>query len=124
MTTEGYVYVLFDAEADLVKIGCTKNANRQRQKAIMGAHCSKLLNILNAKVADRFASESQCHRHFKHQRKAGEWFKSELSEVVEYIHGEIDWCEIDFEPLGSVAQEIIRAKLQRPIARPVTQANG
>ena len=72
-----------------------------------GAHHSQLINVLNARVTDRFASESQCHKQFKHQRRSGEWFSTGLVEVIEYVHREVDWCEIDFVPLSVLAQAII-----------------
>lgn len=106
----GYVYVLFDAETNLLKIGCTKNGNRSRQRAVMSAHPSPLVNVLNARIKDRFASEAQCHQKFKHERRSGEWFSTDLVEVIEYVHRDVDWCEIDFVPLNFLAQAMILKK--------------
>ncbi len=110
LPAHGYVYVLFDAQTQLLKIGCTKNSNGARQKAIIGAHHSPLINVLNAKVEDRFASEAQCHKKFKHQRRSGEWFSTDLIDVIEYVHTDIDWCEIDFVHLSVLAKAMILKK--------------
>lgn len=103
----GYIYVLYDGQSKLCKIGCTKSERRDRQRAIIGAHGGVLVNVLNAKVTDRRAAEAQCHKRFAANRTNGEWFEVELTEVVDYIHKEIEWSEIDFENLARMVQYIV-----------------
>lgn len=110
-STEGYVYLLYDAEHDLVKIGCTKSASRARQKSIMGAHPTLLVNVMNAKVADMFASEAQCHKHFNSERTSGEWFSADVRTVMEYVHDEVNWSEIDLESFAVLARALFLRSL-------------
>lgn len=109
----GYVYILFDAKHKLIKIGCTKNGNQSRQKVITGAHPSLLINVLNARVQDRFAAEAQCHTHFKHQRTSGEWFSTKVTDAITYINENVDWCELDFECLSVVKSAITLAQMEK-----------
>jgi hypothetical protein len=73
----------------------------------MGAHGSILVNVVNAKVADRRAVEAQCHNRFRADRVNGEWFKTSLEEITTYIHAEVEWQEIDFENMARMAQYIV-----------------
>jgi hypothetical protein len=57
------------------------------------------------------AAETQCHRYFASRRANGEWFNVGIVEAVEYVHAEIDRCELDCENLGVVTQYILRARL-------------
>jgi T5orf172 domain len=93
---EGYLYVLYDGFSGLSKIGCTRTTGT-RQKSIMGGYGNVLANVLNAKVPDYRSAENQCHRHFQAFRKNGEWFNVQPDEVVKYIHGHLEWIELDFE---------------------------
>jgi hypothetical protein len=108
---EGYLYVLFDAYANRCKIGRTRVAGAQRQRAIMGSYPVPTINALTARVSDYVAAETQCHRHFASRRANGEWFDVGIVEAVEYIHREIDWCELDLENLGAATHYIARARL-------------
>jgi len=107
---EGYLYLLHDGMTGLSKIGCTKTAG-SRQKAIMGAHSNVLVNVLNAKVADYRAAETQCHRHFQAFRTNGEWFSAPLQSIIEYMHGQVDWLELDFESPGRVMNYLVFCRL-------------
>lgn len=92
----GYVYVLFDGMTGLSKIGHTKTAGH-RQRAQMGGHGSALVNVVNAKMADCLAAEAKCHEHFAPYRTNGEWFSAKLEDIIQYVHAELDWLEIDYE---------------------------
>lgn len=92
----GVLYVLYDGMNGLSKIGCTRR-DGGRQRAIMGAHGSVLINVVNARVLDRRSAETQCHRHFKDWRTNGEWFKADLVDIITYIGMEVDWEEISYE---------------------------
>jgi hypothetical protein len=105
----GYLYLLHDGITGLSKIGCTKTSG-SRQKAIMGAHSNVLVNVLNLQVEDYRAAEAQCHRHFQAFRTNGEWFSVPLQSIVEYMHGQVDWLEIDFECPGRVVQYLFFCK--------------
>jgi hypothetical protein len=107
---EGYLYLLHDGMTGLSKIGCTKT-DGNRQKAIMGAHSNVLVNVLNAKVADYRAAETQCHRHFQAFRTNGEWFNVRLEDIIEYIHGKLEWLELDFESPGRVMNYLLFCRL-------------
>lgn len=106
---EGYLYVIYDGFSGLAKIGRTKRVGR-RQRAIMSSHGHVLVNILNAKVDDQFAVESQVHQHFKSERKGGEWFAADLSELVMYVHRCVDWIQLDMECPARVFQYLLAAK--------------
>ena len=105
-SVEGYIYVLYDGQTKLCKIGCTKSEKRDRQRAIISAHGVVLVNILNARVKDRRAAEAQCHKRFAENRRNGEWFEVEPIEVIDYIRNEIKWSEIDFENASKMLQYI------------------
>lgn len=93
----GSLYHLYDAKTGLSKIGCTRGTSAKRQRSIIGGHSTPhLVNIVNAKVADRFAAESQCHEHFKAHRVNGEWFQIDPNEIIRYIHETICWLEIEY----------------------------
>lgn len=115
--TAGYVYVLLDADHSLVKIGCTKGADGKRQKSIMRAHPSNLVNILNVKVPDRFAAEAQCHRRFKPDRRSGEWFSASVIDVINYINDEVECLEMDFEHAGVVMRAIVNKHITESYKR-------
>jgi hypothetical protein len=106
----GYIYVLFDGVTKQAKIGCTKN-DGQRQRAIMGAHSNVLANVLNARVNDMFAAETQCHRHFAAFRKNGEWFDAELEDIINYIAQEVEWEALSLENMARMAQYIVACRL-------------
>lgn len=108
---EGYVYVLYDAETHRCKIGCTSTADGKRQWSLMRSHGAVLVNVLNAKVKDRYATEAQCHEQFKEYRKGGEWFEAPLVDVVNYIHQSVDWSELDFENTARMVQYIVGSEL-------------
>ena len=105
----GYVYVLFDGMTGLSKIGHTKTAGR-RQRAQMSGHGSVLVNVVNAKVADCLAAEAKCHQHFAQYRTNGEWFSVKLEDIIQYVHAELDWLEIDYENQARLAQYILHCR--------------
>jgi hypothetical protein len=109
----GWLYVLYDAENDLCKIGCTAQADRKRQRALMAAHSHKLLNLLNAEVDDRYAAENQCHRHFAEHRRNGEWFAVRPHVMIEYVYFHVDHAVVDFEPPFNLLKAINDAALRR-----------
>lgn len=79
---------------------------------------------MNAKVSDRFAAEKQCHRHFAETRRGGEWFEAELVDVVEYLHEQLDWLEIDFESPGRVMQYLLATRNGNQMLARATLARG
>jgi hypothetical protein len=91
----GWLYVLYDADAGLCKIGCTTGDDCKRQRTLIRSHGHPLVNLLNAKVANRFVAEKQCHRHFQHCRRNGEWFAVKPEDLVAYIEEQIDWLHLD-----------------------------
>ena len=93
----GYLYILHDGMTGLTKIGCTRAGTGARQRAIIGAHGSALVNVVNAKVANRRAAELQCHAFFATSRTNGEWFNADLGDIITYVGAEVDWHEISFE---------------------------
>ncbi|WP_416425184.1 GIY-YIG nuclease family protein [Pseudomonas sp. App30] len=105
----GYVYVLFDGMTGLSKIGHTKGRGN-RQRAQMGSHGSILANVVNAKVADCLAAEAKCHEHFAQCRTNGEWFSAKLEDIVQYVHTELDWLEIDYENQRTLGQYILHCQ--------------
>ena len=113
---EGYLYVLYDGETLRCKIGCTNNADGKRQRSLMSSHGAVLANVLNAKVKDRYAAETQCHEKFKEYRKGGEWFQASLVDVVNYIHQSVEWSELDFENTARMVQYLVGAELGEPKA--------
>src|ERR1700692_3225641 len=92
---EGYLYVLFDAYSGRCKIGRTRQMAGKLQRSIMSAYPVPTLNAVTACVADCVAAETQCHRYFASLRANGEWFDIGVVEAVQYVHEEIDWCELD-----------------------------
>lgn len=82
---KGFVYLLYDAESSLTKIGRTTRSDGSRQKQIIGAHPTPLENVLTIDVDDCIEAESRCHKHFSRHRKNGEWFSADLSSIVQYL---------------------------------------
>lgn len=111
----GYIYVLYDAQTKLCKIGRTQTEGT-RQRTQMSAHGGILANVLNAEVADCVAAEQQCHEHFHAHRKNGEWFDVELTEVITYINENVEAMKLDFENLARLVQ-YIAASEQGDLAR-------
>lgn len=107
---EGCLYVLYDGATGMCKIGMTKRAG-ERQRSIMGGHGTTLVNVLNARVPDRFAAETKCHRHFRAYRQNGEWFYVSPVEIVSYIHEHIDWYSLAFENLARICQYIAASRM-------------
>jgi len=105
----GYVYVLFDGMTGLSKIGHTKTAGR-RQRAQMGGHGSPIVNVVNVKVTDCLAAETQCHEHFAQYRTNGEWFNAKLEEIIQYVDTELDWLSIDYESQETLQHYIHHCK--------------
>ncbi|EJM00976.1 T5orf domain-containing protein [Pseudomonas sp. GM102] len=108
----GYVYVLFDGMTGLSKIGHTKTEGH-RQRAQMGGHGNVLVNAVNAvnaKVPDCLAAEAKCHEHFAQYRTNGEWFSAKLEDILQYIHVELDWLEIDYENQARLVQYILHCQ--------------
>lgn len=105
----GYVYVLFDGMTGLSKIGHTKTEGH-RQRAQMGGHGSVLVNAVNAKVPDCLAAEAKCHEYFVQYRTNGEWFSAKLEDILQYIHAELDWLEIDYENQARLVQYILHCQ--------------
>ena len=106
----GAIYVLHDGVTGLSKIGCTSGAG-QRQRSQMASHGTVLVNLLNATVADMRAAEAQCHEHFKAYRRNGEWFDAPITEILQYIAGEIEWQEIDRENDARLMQYFAACRL-------------
>lgn len=106
----GWIYVLYDAQAKLCKIGRTQTAGT-RQRTQMSSHGSILANVLNAEVLDCVAAEKQCHDRFQAHRKNGEWFDVELTDVITYISENVDSITLDFENLARLCQYIAASKL-------------
>jgi hypothetical protein len=109
----GHIYVLFDGFAGRCKIGRTRQAGRRRQQSIMASHPNKVLNLLNAEVEDEVAAETQCHQHFSSRRVNGEWFAITPDEAISYIHANIDWTKLDFEPPFEVMRYIVGCRLNQ-----------
>lgn len=105
----GYVYILFDGMTGLCKIGHTKTEG-YRQRVQMGSHGSVLVNVVNAKMADCVAAEAKCHEHFAQYRTNGEWFSAKLLDIIQYVHVELDWLEIDYENKARLVQYIIHCQ--------------
>ncbi|VVM45553.1 hypothetical protein PS619_00514 [Pseudomonas fluorescens] len=105
----GHVYVLFDGMTGLSKIGHTKGKGN-RQRALIGSHGSFLVNVVNAKVADCLTAEAKCHEHFARYRTNGEWFSAKLDDIVQYVHAELDWLEIDYENQAKLEQYILHCQ--------------
>lgn len=110
----GYLYVLYDVESKTCKIGQTKKDSRQRQRSQMGSHGNVLINVLNAKVANRVASESRVHQHFAEFRRGGEWFSVDLMDVVTFIQGHIEYMEMDFENTAQVLKHVLSLRSGDP----------
>jgi hypothetical protein len=108
---DGYVYVLFDAYASRCKIGRTGRLGGQRQREIMAAHPVRLVNVVTARVTDCVTAERQCHRHFAAYRTNGEWFAVNVADVVSYVHGDLEWSEIDFANPATISRYIVAARL-------------
>lgn len=102
---KGYIYVLYDAQAKLCKIGRTQTEG-QRQRAQMSAHSGMLVNVMNAEVEDCVAAEAMCHKRFAAHRKNGEWFDARLDVVIQYVGEELNALRIDFENLARLVQHI------------------
>lgn len=107
---EGSIYVLHNGVTGLSKIGCTGGTGR-RQRSQMASDGHVLVNLLNAKVADMRAAETQCHQHFKKYRQNGEWFAVPIDEIMLYIATEVDWQEIDKENDARLAQYLVACRL-------------
>jgi hypothetical protein len=110
MRRQGWIYVLYDGQTKLCKIGRTQTTGK-RQQALMGAHAGVLVNVMNAEVDDCFAAEGQCHKFFQKNRKNGEWFEADLAEVILYIGEELGATKIDFENPARLAQYICASEL-------------
>ena len=56
-------------------------------------------------------AELDIDRHLAARRVNRSWFDVRVDEVVAYIHGELDWSEIDFAHPAALEQYIIGARL-------------
>lgn len=111
---EGYLYVLYDKRTEMCKIGCTRSGSGRRQREIMAAHGSELVNVLNAKVANRYAAETQCHQQFQDCRRNGEWFQADIVRVAKYVDEQVECQTIDFADFPTLPQYCIFSELKNP----------
>lgn len=107
----GWVYVLYDGRSKLTKIGRTQGDNRKRQATLSSANSYPLLNLINIQVNDCFAVELGCHNHFSEDRVNGEWFSTEIIEIMKYVHDNFDWLSCDFECPAKTFQYLLKCKL-------------
>ena len=80
--TQGWVYLYFVRAGDYVKIGRAINV-LNRVRALQVSH-SENIRLLAA-IPVHASIEPMVHRHFKHLRKTGEWFRLG-PDLVEFIN--------------------------------------
>jgi prolyl oligopeptidase PreP (S9A serine peptidase family) len=70
----GYIYIVKQKEADLYKIGSTKNLN-QRTRTIFNMNGGGVDIVCLLESDLHKEDEKQLHRWFRRKRKNGEWFE-------------------------------------------------
>lgn len=81
----GVVYVIYNPDVDLVKIGRTKNLPN-RLSGLITASGSELCLMYNTKPILEYAVlEKTLHKHFAKQRTRGEWFSISHAEIIQYL---------------------------------------
>lgn len=77
----GYVYVLYNPESELVKIGKTKNPH-QRFNTLSNQNGSKFRYYITEAIYIEGTVEKVMHNKFATRRMKGEWFSSNFDDVV------------------------------------------
>ena len=75
---KGYVYLIFDNNTGLCKIGMTKNEPYKRVKQLQTGNSTVLTLLKSVETAYPFKLETLMHCNFKDKKINGEWY--ELSE--------------------------------------------
>lgn len=80
----GFVYLIYDEERDLYKIGVTKNSVEKRLKKLQTGNATKLA-IKDTHHTDYiYRIESMLHNHFSSKCVLNEWFDLSLEEVKDF----------------------------------------
>lgn len=81
----GYVYVLYNPDSNLVKIGKTKKP-LQRFRSLSNQNGSKFQYYITEPIYIENIVEKILHNKFAMKRVKGEWFSSvHFNEVVEFL---------------------------------------
>ena len=70
----GTVYLMFDEENEVCKIGATTGRVERRLRELQTGNSSKIHVIDTFETPNPFRVEKFLHNHYRLQRKHGEWF--------------------------------------------------
>ncbi len=93
----GYVYVLKDAERGLCKIGMSKNPLMRLSTIKTAAGCEKTTSFISRKTKDARGLERKTHAAFSAMRVAGEWFKADFTNIVNFVKDNVDSVSDEYE---------------------------
>lgn len=81
---KGFVYLIYDEDRDLYKIGVTTNTIDKRLKKLQTGNASEL-SIRDFHESDYiFRMETLLHNHFKNKRILNEWFSLSYDDVKNF----------------------------------------
>ena len=85
----GYVYLIYDEEKDVYKIGVTRSKDSKRLNALQTGNAGglRLLNIYECEYP--FRLETMLHKRYVNNRIKNEWFYLSDSDVLSFE----DTCE-------------------------------
>lgn len=98
----GVVYILYDGSTERCKIGCSSKLDGSRQKQVSGGYSFPLLRVADFYVQDIKAEEKAAHVHFQKSCSHGEWFQTNVEDVLQYLFEQSNW-----ERLETVHQSIV-----------------
>lgn len=70
----GIVYVIFNPEINILKIGVTKNINKRLKSLQCASGCDLKVLYSTPPISNFFEIELNAHKFFKQFRRSGEWF--------------------------------------------------
>jgi len=79
------VYVIYNKEYDITKIGISQNPETRLIELETGAGCELVIKHQTMPLMNARQIEKLCHKHFKPHHKRGEWFYIDPARVIEYI---------------------------------------
>lgn len=83
--SQGYIYILYNPESNLVKIGRTKNPYK-RFTTLSNQNGSKFRYYISNQMFIDEIIEKIMHNKFSFKRKCGEWFSITFDEAMDELN--------------------------------------
>ena len=80
----GYVYLIYDEEKDVYKIGVTRSKDSKRLNALQTGNAGGLRVIHIYECEYPFRLETMLHKHYINNRIKNEWFSLNNLEVINF----------------------------------------